>query len=127
MNEKVALGAVCRRGRVLLVKRRKDKELVWSLPGGKIDADETDEMAIIRKIRHETGVTAVAVKKLGERVHPSSGRPMGYWECKYHSGVLEPTAKDIEGVAWHTAEEAFEVLGEQLFEPVKDFLTTCSV
>lgn len=121
------LGIVCRRGRVLLVKRQKDDDFVWSLPGGKIEAGETKEYAIIREIREESGVDCVAVREIGSRVHPVTGRPLSYWECRYHAGVLYPRISTIEKAEWVTREEALERLGEMLFDPAKDFLTSCSV
>jgi len=125
--DEVVLGIVCRRGKVLLVKRQRDDDFVWSLPGGKIEAGETKEYAIIREIREESGVDCVAVKEIGRRIHPTTGRSLSYWECRYHSGVLYPRVKTIEEVAWFTREEALERLGTSLFDPAKDFLTSCSV
>ena len=45
-------------GRVLLSQRPKGKELegFWEFPGGKIEANESPEMALIRELEEELGV-----------------------------------------------------------------------
>lgn len=124
--DEVVLGIVCRRGRVLLVKRRKDDDFAWSFPGGKIGASETKEYAIIRAIREETHVDCVAKREIGKREHPSTGRSISYWECTYHAGVLRPEDKDIDEAEWVRYDEALGRLGETLFQPAKDFLETAT-
>ena len=49
-------------GRVLIAQRPKGKELegLWEFPGGKIDAGERPEDALIRELREELGVTVTA-------------------------------------------------------------------
>ncbi len=124
--DEVVLGIVCRRGRVLLVKRRKDDDFVWSLPGGKIQSGETKEYAIVREIREESGVDCVAVREIGSRAHPTTERPVSYWECKYHAGVLFPRIKTIEAAEWVSREEALVRLGDSLFEAAKEFLMSAT-
>lgn len=51
-------------GRLLLIKRGHEPgKGLWSLPGGRVEAGETDEQAVIREVREETGLT-VAVERL---------------------------------------------------------------
>jgi 8-oxo-dGTP diphosphatase len=53
------VGALVREGRVLLVHRRPDKHAnpnVWDLPGGLIEADESEMDALARELREELGV-----------------------------------------------------------------------
>lgn len=108
------------------MKRLKDDDFAWSLPGGKIESGETKEYAIVREIRQESGIDCVAVREIGQRAHPTTDRPVSYWECKYHAGVLFPKDKTIEESEWVSREEALDRLGESLFEPAKEFLTTAT-
>ena len=56
---KVVLGALVRGGRVLLVHRRPDKQAypgVWDLPGGLMEAGESELGALTRELHEELGV-----------------------------------------------------------------------
>ena len=57
--DKVVVGALIRDGQVLLVHRRPDKHAcpdVWDLPGGVIQAGESELGALTRELREELGV-----------------------------------------------------------------------
>lgn len=45
-------------GRVLVQQRPADKSMagLWEFPGGKIEPDETPEMALVRELREELGI-----------------------------------------------------------------------
>ena len=56
---KVVIGALVREGRILLVHRRPDKRAypdVWDLPGGLLEADESELDALARELHEELGV-----------------------------------------------------------------------
>ncbi len=56
---KVVVGALVRDGQVLLVHRRPDKHAypdVWELPGGVMEAGETELAALARELQEELGV-----------------------------------------------------------------------
>jgi 8-oxo-dGTP diphosphatase len=56
---KVAVGALVREGRVLLVHRSPNKRAypdVWDLPGGVIEAGESELVAFTRELHEERGV-----------------------------------------------------------------------
>jgi 8-oxo-dGTP diphosphatase len=55
------------RGRVLLVYRgRPPAAGTWTLPGGRVEAGESPEAAIVRELREETALETAIVSPLGE-------------------------------------------------------------
>lgn len=72
------VGAVVRddRGRVLLVRRANEPGRgLWSVPGGRIEADETPHQALVREVFEETRLTVVpdALAGVVERDAPDGG------------------------------------------------------
>jgi 8-oxo-dGTP diphosphatase len=58
-------------GRLLLIKRRNEPGAgLWSLPGGRIEPGETDEQAVVRETREETGLTVTCGPLLGAVERP---------------------------------------------------------
>src|SRR5690606_39407769 len=85
-------------GKVLMVRRRvSEGELMWQFPAGAIEPGEGAEEAAVREAGEETGLTVKAVRLLGERVHPKTGRAMSYTACE----VVEGEARRSEE---HTSE-----------------------
>jgi 8-oxo-dGTP diphosphatase len=67
------VGAVIRdgAGRLLLIKRRNEPGAgLWSLPGGRIEPGETDEQAVVREVREETGLAVTCGALLGSVERP---------------------------------------------------------
>jgi 8-oxo-dGTP diphosphatase len=53
-------------GRLLLVQRGHDPHRgLWSLPGGRIEAGESPEQAVVREVREETGLEVVPGRPVG--------------------------------------------------------------
>ena len=58
-------------GRLLLIERGHDPgKGLWSVPGGRIEAGETDEQAVVREVREETGLTVTCGRLLGSAELP---------------------------------------------------------
>ena len=122
---RVVLGVVLRGDKVLLVQRIEGvlQKPQWLLPGGGVEGEEADESAVVREVLEETGVACTPIEKLGERTHPQSGHMISYWLCRYEGGsaaVAEP--EKFFSVLWVSKEDAVSVLGEDLFEPVREVL-----
>ena len=53
-------------GRLLLVQRANEPGRgLWSLPGGRVEPGESDEVALAREVREETGLVVVADRLVG--------------------------------------------------------------
>lgn len=53
-------------GRLLLVRRANPPaQGTWSIPGGRVEAGETHEVAVVRELMEETGLTGRVVREVG--------------------------------------------------------------
>lgn len=110
--------------RVLMVRRRvKEGKLSWQFPAGAIEDGETAEQAAVRETAEEAGLTVEAIKLLGERVHPNTGRLMAYTACSVLEGEAHVAdEEELAEVAWVAHDEIAEYVPYGLFEPVQDYL-----
>lgn len=113
-------------GRVLMVRRRvREGELSWQFPAGAIEDGEAPEQAAVRETAEEVGLIVEALKVLGERMHPKTGRRMSYVACEIapDSGKARVGDEDeIAEIAWVAHGEISELVPYGLFEPVQEYL-----
>lgn len=100
--------AIIRRGdQVLICQRPKGKscELLWEFPGGKIEADETGELSIVRECREELGVDIRVIKKLTDVSYEYTDKivHLHFYISEILSGDL--TRKEHHAFAWITPDE----------------------
>jgi 8-oxo-dGTP diphosphatase len=58
-------------GRILLILRGHEPgKGLWSIPGGRIEPGETDEEAVVREVREETGLEVTCGRLLGSVDRP---------------------------------------------------------
>lgn len=61
-------------GRLLLIRRGHEPgKGLWSIPGGRIEAGESDAAALMREVREETGLVVAAGRLLGSVRRPAGG------------------------------------------------------
>ncbi|MFF3928219.1 NUDIX hydrolase [Streptomyces hirsutus] len=110
--------------RVLMVRRRiKEGDLSWQFPAGGVEDGETAEQAAVRETLEETGLTVKAVRYIGDRVHPKSGKFMAYTACEVVDGTAHVADKDeLDQVAWVRHEEIPDLVPYGLFGPVQAYL-----
>ncbi|MFE9428913.1 NUDIX hydrolase [Kitasatospora sp. NPDC006697] len=120
----IAAAIVVHEGRVLMVRRRvSEGQLSWQFPAGEIEAGESPEEAAVRETAEETGLGVAAVKLLGERVHPKTGRLMSYTACEAVSGTAKVVdTEELDQLAWVALAEIPEYVPYGLFEPVQAYL-----
>ncbi|MER6534340.1 NUDIX hydrolase [Streptomyces sp900105755] len=126
ITEKPGISAaiIVQDGKVLMVRRAvKEGELMWQFPAGAIEAGESAEEAAVRETAEETGLTVSALRLLGERVHPKTGRLMSYTAAEVVSGEARVADdEELDAVAWITHGEIKEYVPYGLFEPVQEYL-----
>ncbi|MEF9883735.1 NUDIX hydrolase [Streptomyces sp. P9-A4] len=122
----VAAAVIVHGGRVLLVRRRvSEGQLSWQFPAGKVEPGEGREEAAVRETQEETGLTVAAVKLLGERIHPQTGRLMSYTVCEVVGGTAHVAdTEEVAELAWGTHGEIPQYVPYGVFEPVRDYLDT---
>jgi 8-oxo-dGTP diphosphatase len=113
--------------RLLMVRRvKRDGGLEWAAVSGQIEAGETPEAAAIREVREEVGLTVAVERRLGERVHPATGRHLIYFACRIVSGVPALVAdKEIAAIEWcdlAAVKERWARVKGGLFPPVLAYL-----
>ncbi|MFG3000691.1 NUDIX hydrolase [Streptomyces sp. NPDC048340] len=120
----IAAAIVVHEGRVLMVRRRvSEGQLSWQFPAGEVEPNEAREDAAVRETQEETGLAVKAVKLLGERIHPATGRLMSYTACEVVGGDARVVDTDeLAELAWvaHAAIPQYVPYG--LFEPVQEHL-----
>jgi ADP-ribose pyrophosphatase YjhB (NUDIX family) len=85
-------------GRLLLIQRGHEPAMgSWSVPGGRVEAGETDEQAVRREIFEETGLLVQVGPLLGHVER--SGGPGVLYEIYDYDAVLAPGPASRTGVA----------------------------
>lgn len=99
---RVVAGLIRRDGKVLLTQRKPGRHLglSWEFPGGKVEAGETDEVALMRELVEELGVKVTVGSRCFETRHQYGAREMHLlvYRCRLIEG--EPKALDVHSVEW---------------------------
>jgi 8-oxo-dGTP diphosphatase len=96
-------------GRVLLAQRPEGKPMagLWEFPGGKIEAGETPEAALIRELHEELGIetwgSCLAPLTFASHSYDSFHLLMPVFVCRKWGGIISP----MEGqkLAWVHAKD----------------------
>jgi ADP-ribose pyrophosphatase YjhB (NUDIX family) len=84
-------------GRLLLVRRGHPPNAgTWSLPGGRVEAGETLEQAVVREVREETGLAVRPARVAGRVLLPGPGCTYEVTDfvCALGPGAPAPVAGD---------------------------------
>ncbi|MEQ0563726.1 NUDIX domain-containing protein [Amycolatopsis sp. NEAU-NG30] len=99
-------------GRLLLIRRANDPGSgQWSLPGGRVEPGESDETAVIRELREETGLDVIPGTLVGTVTR--GPYEIHDYACTVSGGVLTP-GDDASAARWSDAADlaALEAAGE---------------
>lgn len=95
------------KGRLLLIRRGNEPARGrWTLPGGRVEAGETDAAAVARELREETGLSVLPGALLGT-VRRGRYEIFDY-ACTMRGGTLLP-GDDAEDARWVDAEAFAEL------------------
>ena len=107
---KVVAAVICRDNKIFATQRGYgDYKDWWEFPGGKIEAGETPEEALVREIREELD-TGIKVEKLLTTVeydYPEFHLSMDCFWCRLEDG--EPVLLEHEAARWLSMAELRQV------------------
>ena len=100
----VAIALVDADNRVLIAQRPPGKALagLWEFPGGKLDAGERPEAALIREVREELGIevkeACLAPLTFASHAYPEFHLLMPLYVCRRWEGQVQP--REGQGLKW---------------------------
>jgi 8-oxo-dGTP diphosphatase len=108
MRVNVVGGAVVRGGRVLACRRTQPAHLagLWEFPGGKVEAGESDEQALVRELDEELGVLATVGARIGPDLALGDTAVMRVYVVSVEG---EPVPHEHDALRWLTADELHDV------------------
>ncbi len=93
--------ALVRDGRVLAAQRTRPPALAgrWELPGGRVEAGESEPDALTRECREELGIAVRATGRLGTDL-PLDAAVLRVHTAVFEPGSAEPRALEHAGLRW---------------------------
>lgn len=96
-------------GRILLAQRPEGKSMagMWEFPGGKIEAGETPEVALVRELKEELGIdtweSCLAPLTFASHRYDDFHLLMPLFACRKWNGI--PSAQEGQTLAWVKAKD----------------------
>ena len=100
----VACALIDADGRILLAQRPPGRSLagLWEFPGGKLEAGERPEQALIRELAEELGIAVseacLAPLTFASHAYPDFHLLMPLYVCRRWEGIV--TAREGQNLAW---------------------------
>lgn len=125
-----AVALVDAENRVLIAQRPEGKSMagLWEFPGGKVEASETPEDALVREIREELGIelcrTCLAPLSFASHAYEKFHLLMPLFLCRTWDGEIAPAeGQNVEWVrALHLSRYPMPPADEPLIPPLRDLL-----
>jgi len=119
----VVVGAAIVDGERVLAAQRSDPPSLagfWEFPGGKVDAGETDEAALIRECHEELAIDIMLGARVGRDWPIGEHGVLRVWLAAVAAG--EPTAIEHAALRWLTVDELHDVAWVPADLPIVDRL-----
>jgi 8-oxo-dGTP diphosphatase len=102
--------AIIEDGRLLAAQRIEPPEVAgwWEFPGGKVEAGESDEDALVRECREELGVEIEIRERVGRDWPMRADLVMRVWTARIVSGEARPL-EDHSAIRWLGPDELYDV------------------
>ena len=104
-------GVIVHDGRICVIHRPRYED--WSLPKGKLEADETFEAGAVREVSEETGLRARCLEELTPHEYiDRKGRPkiVRWWRMSVETVEPFVVNDEVDQRRWATAAEADRLL-----------------
>ncbi len=125
-KEKVAIAIVrnIKTKKFLLTKRKSvEDNLSWGFPAKRIHEGYDIKEAIISECEQETGIRPVPLYKMGNRIHPDTGKNAEYWYCECEEQkISNKDINELSEVKWLTGKVVIDCITSDIFEPVMSLL-----
>lgn len=99
---RVVAAVIEKDSRYLITQRRPTAvlPLLWEFPGGRVENQETDDVALSREVSHRIGVQIKVGKLISYVKHPYEHYSIDLflYDCSIVQG--EPTAKNVHEFSW---------------------------
>ncbi len=114
-------------GQILVSRRRSEDHLggLWEFPGGKIEADETPERALVRELREELGIETRVDGRWGTLTHryPEREVRLHFFFVRIESG--QPEALEVADFRWVSPPELVALEFPDADRPLVEELLRC--
>ena len=106
----VVAAIIRRNGKILITRRLDHVHLggLWEFPGGKVEAEESLEGALLREIREELGMEVAVGTEIFtiEHDYPTKSVRLHFFDCSVIQG--EPQPLDVSELRWVTPPQLAE-------------------
>ena len=89
-------------GEIYITQRAADAHMAnkWEFPGGKIEADESAEQAVIRELQEEVGIAVRSLQQFDKLEYQFPDRHITLWFWLVESWEGEPWGKEGQPAQW---------------------------
>ncbi len=103
----VCAAVLLQQGKILITQRPAEKQLggYWEFPGGKIEADETPQQALLRELKEELDIAVNVGAQLTEVIHHYEWGTVQIkvYLCRWRNGTIRHL--DVADHCWVTPEQ----------------------